>query len=479
MAEHSTTVAVTLQTVALDEQAQAKRTPLDIVTVLDRSGSMQGQKIKLCQDTVSLLIRELRGADRFGLVSFDHNVRSDVALTPMGDAEAREAAEAKARKLSPGGTTNLSGGLLEGLQNVGNAPVPAAAATKAATKAVLLLTDGHANQGVTDPEKLLSLLGGVLDGASGGVSVYTFGYGADHNAELLQRIAGAAGDGRGGYYFVESAEAVVGCFADCLGGLLSVVAQNVKLEIEALPGATIERVRRDGATPVEGSGGRVWQCDLGDLFAEETRDILVDVRASPTTEADAAAGGRPLVRFRLSYADALACNLEKHEAEAPPLQRLAPGSAGLAAPLDSHIVTHRARLDTAEALAAARAIADSGDLVSARARLTAARGGVKEAANSADGAGCDLVQRLLQDIDESVTGLSSVATYRGGGGQKMSSKMMGHQMQRCMSDSDSDGEDACEEGFPQSASVFSSKTKVRNQYRGSSKRMMKAMWTGK
>merc|ERR1719486_136634 len=361
-ANATTTIDAHLRTAAVE--LSDRRAPIDVVVALDRSGSMSGAKLALCQETIALLIRELRSGDRFALVSFDHTVKREMDLASMDGDGAKARAEACAHRVKSGGTTNLSGGLLEALQIAADAsgapavatPVtddpppprrpsarealstaitslfgrdadgavadgavkeeaaavapPPGAPPKARVRAVMLLTDGHMNAGITDAAQLLNVVRGVLDGDAAGASLYCFGYGSDHNSQLLRQLSTAAGDGRGGYYFVESTESVVGAFADCLGGLMSVVAQNVALEISPAPGSTISRVRRSGAVALD--SGR-WRVPLGDLFAEEERDVLVDVRLDAALGSAAAV---PCIYFRVTYADVVACSLGRAEAVA-------------------------------------------------------------------------------------------------------------------------------------------------------------------
>ena len=107
--------------------SEGKRRPdVDVVVVMDRSGSMEAErKLELCKETTELLIEQLRPSDRFGLVSFDNQVKEELPLTPM-DADGKSNATKIVEKLRPGGATNLSGALL---QDAAEARVHAAAHT--------------------------------------------------------------------------------------------------------------------------------------------------------------------------------------------------------------------------------------------------------------------------------------------------------------------------------------------------------------
>ena len=440
--------ACTRATVACNITAAAsegKRRPdVDVVVVMDRSGSMEAErKLELCKETTELLIEQLRPSDRFGLVSFDHRVKTNTALVSASSDVARAV-----KNLRPGGTTNLSGGLFAGL---GLLSAPAAERIRA----VLLLTDGLANAGITEEQPLIAATKSLLDGTATGL--YTFGYGSDHNASLLQSIAGAAGDGKGSYYFIETAEKVVGAFADCLGGLLSVAAQNVVVEVKASAGR-IARVRREGATRVD---DRTWTVPLGDVFEEEQRDVLVEVELLGSSSVE--------VSFGLRYVDA--ANGRVSHATASASVAVDAAKAQTAVP-DAHVTEQRARLDTADALLSARECADRRDIAGARRVLESQK--AKIAALKVAAVTGGLVERLAHDLAVVLEGLANEDAYRARGRQWMTSKMMGHQMQRCMEDSDSDDEE--ETTMPR---LTGSVGRARNVYRNTSKKSSKvAMMRG-
>ena len=273
--------------------------------------------------------------------------------------------------------------------------------------------------------------------------------------EIAHAAIGAAGDGKGSYYFIETAEKVVGAFADCLGGLLSVAAQNVVVEVKASAGR-IARVRREGATRVD---DRTWTVPLGDVFEEEQRDVLVEVELLGSQNVE--------VSFGLRYVDATSGRVANATATASVAVDAA--KAQTATP-NAHVTEQRARLDTADALLSARECADRRDIAGARRVLESQK--AKIAALKVAAVTGGLVERLAHDLAVVLEGLANEDAYRARGRQWMTSKMMGHQMQRCMEDSDSDEE----EGMPR---LTGSTVRARNVYRNTSKKSSKvAMMRG-
>merc|ERR1719210_2018711 len=109
-------------------------------------------------------------------------------------------------------------------------------------------------------------------------SLSTFGFGAEHNAELLQ---GLAVSGEGTYSYVESEEQISHSFGEALGGLLTTTHQNVKLSLKLEPGVHLHKTLT--AYPYELEDGGV-TINIGDLFAEERRDVLVTLALSAAEE---------------------------------------------------------------------------------------------------------------------------------------------------------------------------------------------------
>ena len=136
-------VHTTLAMISLAASAHEPKTrlPLEIVAVVDRSGSMHGAKIAVMKQTLSFLVSKgLQSGDSLAMVSFDDTVETRLPLSTM-DAGGKSRAIEAINALQPGRTTNLSGGLLQGIDLLQRAPLP----TGGSTRAVLLFTDGIAN----------------------------------------------------------------------------------------------------------------------------------------------------------------------------------------------------------------------------------------------------------------------------------------------------------------------------------------------
>jgi Ca-activated chloride channel family protein len=188
--EHADEVAILLELAAPVAHAGVKRAPATLEVVLDRSGSMEGGALEAALTALDALVARLDPADRFGLVVFDDTVDVVVPAGPLVDkAAVREAL----RGVVPGGTTNLSGGYLRGLQEARRVSVGGGAT-------VLLLSDGHANIGVTSAAELES----VATAARGaGVATSTLGLGLGYDEVLM---AGIARGGTGNHHFAEEGD---------------------------------------------------------------------------------------------------------------------------------------------------------------------------------------------------------------------------------------------------------------------------------
>ncbi|MEO7665060.1 MAG: VWA domain-containing protein, partial [Candidatus Limnocylindrales bacterium] len=201
---------------------QHRRDAVNIAFVLDRSGSMGGQKIELARRAIETAIDRLLPDDRFAVIAYDDNIDVVVASTPAS-REAKDGAIRQVRRIDARGSTDLGAGWLKGAEQVALHQT----AGREGIHRILLLTDGLANQGMTDPAELARHAGELR---ARGVGTTTFGVGEDFDETLLQGMADAGG---GHFYYIERPEQITDLIASEVGELLEVVARDAAIEITA------------------------------------------------------------------------------------------------------------------------------------------------------------------------------------------------------------------------------------------------------
>ncbi len=237
-----------------------QRIPLNVSLVLDRSGSMSGDKISYARRAAKFLVDQLSKDDYLSVVNYDDKVE---VTSPSQAVKNKEALKHALDRIDDRGATNLSGGMLEGFSQV------KVTRKEGYVNRVLLLTDGLANEGITEPAELKRLVEKKYK--EEGIALSTFGLGADYNEDLLTMLAET---GRANYYFIESADKIPQLFARELKGLLSVVAQNAVVQISLPEGLQCEKVY---GYPYDVKDGQV-QVRFNDINANDERVILVKLK---------------------------------------------------------------------------------------------------------------------------------------------------------------------------------------------------------
>lgn len=261
----TTELFATVRITGGEAQATEARAPLNVALVIDRSTSMSGGRLEQAKNASIMFLRGLQASDRLAIVSYGSDV-STVMESALATPANKELMEMAIQRIELSGATNLSGGLDRGVELI------APHRRDETVNRLLLLSDGHANNGITSVHGLANLAKTTLEK---GISISTMGIGLDYNEELMTQVAV---NGAGNYYFVENAEALAGIFEKEAKGLSSTVARRTVLTLDAGPGVEIIEVQ-GFASSTKGNRTTV---RLAEFYAHQTKDMLV--RLSVTTK---------------------------------------------------------------------------------------------------------------------------------------------------------------------------------------------------
>lgn len=256
-------------------EVTGERPPLDLAVVLDRSGSMAGDKLLAVKQATLDLLKELRPIDHLTVIAYDDEIEvltERLAVDPAGLERARAAVLAIGER----GGTALGPGLFRGLEIL-----EAAKRAERELAHVMLLSDGQANVGEKNPDVLGARAG---EGFRRGVSVSTLGVGLDYNEDLMTKLADQGG---GRYHFIQGTDAIPKVLTDEFAGLVATVGSSVTLELRPAPGVKVARVYGYPAREEQG----VTKIPVGSLAAQQQREIVVRLHVDFGTGGDEAALG--------------------------------------------------------------------------------------------------------------------------------------------------------------------------------------------
>jgi Ca-activated chloride channel family protein len=260
-----------------------ERTPLNLALVLDCSGSMNGdRKMESLKQSLELFLLSLQPEDMVSIVGYDDRAFVLRNAQPVGNGRwVRNIVNS----LSPGGSTNLHAGLMRGFEEVWkNFDIRR-------NNRVILLTDGIANVGVTNPDRIAA---DALEYNRKGIYLSTIGLGMDMNDELLNTLAD---QGHGAYHFIDSAQEMDKVFRKEVDGLVERVANDVRVNIQPAHGVQLTSVTGYEGTPPQ-NGVQVVLYDMG---AGESQVLIVRLHVSPCRS-----GEQELVEVTLQYSDVFA-----------------------------------------------------------------------------------------------------------------------------------------------------------------------------
>ncbi|MBU0730950.1 MAG: VWA domain-containing protein [Proteobacteria bacterium] len=263
------TVALSLTLAAADiiNLAGSDGRNVDMVIVLDRSGSMQGQKIEDAKQAVLNLITTLSTKDRIALVSYSDGVQRHSSLLHATPAN-RNILSNAVHEIYASGGTNLGAGLDTGInilktaKNTGN------------LGRIILVSDGQANQGITDPERLGAM---AFSAVKHEFAVTTVGVGIDFNEMLMTSIADR---GTGNYYFLENPESFAEVFLKEFNRTRVAAATSVEVRIPLDHGISLIQA---AGYPIEINNNQAI-FRPGDLLSGQARKLFITLKVPTNKE---------------------------------------------------------------------------------------------------------------------------------------------------------------------------------------------------
>ena len=335
--------------IATDRVADAQRPPLDLAVVIDRSGSMDGDRLDHAKSAARGIVDKLGEQDHVALIQYDDQAQVVIGSLAM-DASGKQTIDHALDAMVTGGSTNLEAGLELGRKEVERVYKSGEASR------LILLSDGRANVGIVDPKQIAST---ARDAANHGVRVTAVGLGLDFNEDLMEGIAEA---GRGNYHYVKEASDLDKVIAGELASVQATVATNVELHlVPPCAGAQIAVVH--GYESRKDATGIV--VPMSDLFGGDDRKILVSLRVP-----DGMTGAIGAVNAELVYRDT-----KDGTSHTTPLAlgvEITNDNAAAIASVDQDVMAQAMKVEAAESMREAAQAYDRGDQAGAAQILTTA-----------------------------------------------------------------------------------------------------------
>ncbi|CAH8251541.1 unnamed protein product [Arabidopsis lyrata] len=411
---------VHLKAEGVSDDERRTRAPLDLIAVLDVSGSMAGVKLELVKKAMGFVIQNLGETDRLSVISFSSTAQRLFPLRLMSETRKQAAMKAVNSLVARGGT-NIAEGLKIGARVIEDRR------WKNPVSGMMLLSDGQDNYTFSHDRVRLRTDYESLLPSSSRIPTHTFGFGSDHDAELLNAISAASS---GTFSFIEAETMIQDAFAQCIGGLLSVVILDQVVEIECVheQGLKISSIKSGSYKSRIASDERSAKIDVGAMYAEEERDLLVILGIPCCDNVSAASDSLSLLKVRCVYKDPFTKEIVRVEAGELSIQRPmeVTGEEVVSIEVDRELN----RFLVAQAMSEARDLADGGNLSVAVEILKKCERELSETASARSGDG--LCKSLSAELSKLQERMGSQMMYEGSGRAYMYSTMSSLSAQRAV-----------------------------------------------
>ncbi|MFX0085902.1 MAG: VWA domain-containing protein [Candidatus Hodarchaeota archaeon] len=273
----STHLYVQLKITGVHSEEKEQRTNMNLGVVLDRSGSMHGSKLQKSKEAIEFIVNNLTNEDQFALTIYDHRVDT---IIPSSKLINPTSIISRIRSIRDRGRTNLHGGLMEGFKQVKNGKL------LEYRNILLLLSDGLANEGITDRTRMCESVKNIYEG---GIGISTFGVGDDFDEDLMVDIAD---NGGGHFYFIQTADDIPKYIEQEFSGLLTTTAYNIEVEWENLD----VKLRRVLGIPYQDRYSN--NIRLGDLRSGNEILVILDIDIPPSSDREKR---KEILKFKIKW----------------------------------------------------------------------------------------------------------------------------------------------------------------------------------
>lgn len=267
----------------------------DIVIVMDKSGSMSGEKLEQARAAARFVITNLNDNDRFNLIYYDANVETVFETLREVSEQNIEIAMDRIDRITAGGSTNLHAALETAVGQCAEAQQSASKSPTAMRTAIILfLTDGLPTAGNTNEVDILS---NTKVKNSAQARIFSFGVGYDVNIRLLDNLAD---ENKGRSSYVQPAENIEAKVSALYNKIKNPVMTDVTTDIEAFK--LTERCPVETGDLFEGDQlvqvGRIYSEPGSPFYMVKSRRAQTNLKVSGTYEKAACEFDYPVqVRF--------------------------------------------------------------------------------------------------------------------------------------------------------------------------------------